>query len=38
MESLATTYATSLSLGNSYAMANGRSSMFGAAVGIRHKF
>jgi predicted porin len=38
MESLATTFATSLSLGNSYALANGQSSMFGAAVGIRHKF
>ena len=38
MESLATTYATSLSLGQSYALANGQSSMFGAAIGIRHKF
>ncbi|KAI3590325.1 Outer membrane porin (plasmid) [Cupriavidus sp. U2] len=38
MESLVTTYATSLSLGNSYALANGQNSIFGAAVGIRHKF
>ncbi|QUN32529.1 porin (plasmid) [Cupriavidus sp. KK10] len=38
MESLATTFASSLSVGNSYALANGQSSMFGAAVGIRHKF
>ncbi|BDB27441.1 porin [Cupriavidus sp. P-10] len=38
MESLATVYANSLSLGNSYALANGQSNMFGAAVGIRHKF
>jgi len=38
MESLATTFANSLSLGNSYTLANGQSNMFGAAVGIRHKF
>ncbi|MGO4304956.1 porin [Cupriavidus sp. RAF12] len=38
MESLATVYANSLSLGNSYALANGQSNMLGAAVGIRHKF
>ncbi|MBP0635572.1 porin [Cupriavidus sp. AcVe19-6a] len=38
MESLATVYANSLSLGNSYVLANGQSNMFGAAVGIRHKF
>ncbi len=38
LESLATVYANSLSLGNSYALANGQSNMFGAAVGIRHKF
>ncbi|MBP0619441.1 porin [Cupriavidus consociatus] len=38
LESLATAYANSLSLGNSYALANGQSNMFGAAVGIRHKF
>ncbi|AEI77185.1 MULTISPECIES: porin [Cupriavidus] len=38
MESLATVYANSLSLGNSYALGNGQSNMFGAAVGIRHKF
>ncbi|RCJ04562.1 porin [Cupriavidus necator] len=38
MESLATIYANSLSLGNSYALGNGQSNMFGAAVGIRHKF
>ncbi|WP_427313286.1 porin [Cupriavidus sp. H39] len=38
MESLATIYANSLSLGNSYALGNGQSNMLGAAVGIRHKF
>ncbi|WP_439685859.1 Membrane protein [Cupriavidus oxalaticus] len=38
LESLATAYANSLSLGNSYVLANGQSNMFGAAVGIRHKF
>lgn len=38
LESLATIYANSLSLGNSYALANGQSNMFGVAVGIRHKF
>ncbi|WP_018315536.1 porin [Cupriavidus sp. UYPR2.512] len=38
MESLATVYANSLSLGNSYALGNGQSNMLGAAVGIRHKF
>ncbi|RDK09098.1 porin [Cupriavidus lacunae] len=38
MDSLATGFATSLSLANSYVLANGQSSMFGAAVGIRHKF
>ncbi|MFJ4294131.1 porin [Cupriavidus sp. NPDC089707] len=38
LESLATVYANSLSLGNSYVLANGQSNMFGAAVGIRHKF
>lgn len=38
MESLATFYANSLSLGNSYALANGQSHMLGATIGIRHKF
>ncbi len=38
MESLATTFANSLALGNSYALANGQNSMFGVAVGLRHKF
>ena len=38
MESAAIFYANSLSLGNSYALANGQSSMFGIAVGLRHKF
>ncbi|WP_454764804.1 porin [Cupriavidus campinensis] len=38
LESLATVYANSLSLGNSYALANGERSMIGAAVGIRHRF
>jgi len=38
MESAATVYANSLSLGNSYALANGQSNMLGVAVGIRHKF
>ncbi len=38
LESLATTYANSLSLGNSYVLANGQSSMLGVALGLRHKF
>ncbi|WP_341249650.1 porin [Cupriavidus pauculus] len=38
MESLATVYANSLSLGNSYALANGQSNMIGVAIGVRHKF
>jgi len=38
LESLATTFANSLSLGNSYALANGQTSMVGVAVGLRHKF
>jgi predicted porin len=38
MDSVANVYATSLSLGNSYALANGQNSMLGVAVGVRHKF
>lgn len=38
LESLATVYANSLSLGNSYALGNNERSMIGAAVGIRHRF
>ena len=38
LESLSTVYANSLSLGNSYALANGQSNMLGVALGIRHKF
>ncbi|SCU75764.1 Outer membrane protein (Porin) [Cupriavidus necator] len=38
LESLATVYANSLSLGNSYAAANGQRSMVGVALGMRHKF
>ncbi|MGY2492883.1 porin [Cupriavidus sp. CP313] len=38
MESLATVFANSLSLGNSYTLANGQSNMLGVALGIRHKF
>ena len=38
METVGTVYANSLSLGNSYALANGESNMFGVAVGVRHKF
>ncbi len=38
LESLATVYASNLSLGNSYALGNGERSMIGAAVGIRHRF
>nr|WP_315597235.1 porin [uncultured Cupriavidus sp.] len=37
-DSVANVYATSLSLGTSYALANGQSSMLGVAVGVRHKF
>ncbi len=38
LESLATFYANSLSLGNSYVLGNGQSNMLGVAVGLRHKF
>lgn len=38
LESLASVYANSLSLGNSYAAANGQRSMVGVALGMRHKF
>lgn len=38
MESVATTFATSLSVGNSYALGNGQTSMVGVALGIRHQF
>jgi len=38
MDGGATVYANSLSLGNNYGLANGQSTMLGAAVGIRHKF
>ena len=38
LDSVATAYATSLSLGNSYALASGQNSMVGVAVGVRHKF
>ncbi|MCY1274750.1 Outer membrane porin protein [compost metagenome] len=38
LDSAANNYATSLALGNSYTLANGQTSMFGAAVGIRHVF
>ncbi|MGO4326955.1 porin [Cupriavidus sp. 2TAF22] len=38
MESLATVYANSLSLGNSYTLGNGQSNMLGVAIGLRHKF
>jgi len=38
LESAAIFYANSLSLGNSYALANGQSSMLGIALGLRHKF
>lgn len=37
MGSLATVYANSLSLGNSYTLGNGQSNMLSAAIGIRHK-
>ncbi|AEI82492.1 hypothetical protein CNE_BB1p10840 (plasmid) [Cupriavidus necator N-1] len=38
LESLATFYANSLSLGNSYVLGNGQSNMFGVALGVRHRF
>jgi len=38
MESLATTFANSLSLGNNYVLANGQNNMIGVALGLRHKF
>lgn len=38
MDSLSTLFANSLSSGTSYALANGKSTMLGVAVGLRHKF
>ncbi|RDK09986.1 porin [Cupriavidus lacunae] len=38
LDSAATGYATSLALGNSYALGAGQSSMLGVALGIRHIF
>ncbi|MGY2492873.1 porin [Cupriavidus sp. CP313] len=38
LDSAVNGYASSLALGNSYALANGQSTMFGAAMGIRHRF
>lgn len=38
MESLATLYANSLALGNSYVLGRGQSTMLGLGVGVRHKF
>ncbi|MGT2455165.1 porin [Cupriavidus basilensis] len=38
MESAANFYANSLSLGNSYVLGTGESSMLAVAVGLRHKF
>jgi len=37
-DSAAIAYANSLALGNSYVLANGKSSMLGVSVGLRHKF
>lgn len=37
-DSVANAYATSLSLGTSYALANGQNSMLGVAMGVRHRF
>ncbi|SOY68850.1 Porin [Cupriavidus taiwanensis] len=38
LDSAASGFPSSLALGNSYALANGQASMFGAALGIRHTF
>jgi len=38
LDSASIGFANSLSLGNSYALANGRNAMLGVALGIRHKF
>ncbi len=38
LDSGATVFANSLSLGNSYALGNGQTNMLGVAVGLRHKF
>jgi len=38
MESLATFYANSLALGNSYALGKGQRTMLGLALGVRHRF
>jgi predicted porin len=38
LDSASNFYATSLATGNSYALPNGKNSMLGAAVGVRHKF
>jgi hypothetical protein len=38
LDSALIAYANSLSLGNSYVLGNGNSSMVGVSVGVRHKF
>lgn len=38
LDSAANGYLSSLALGNPYILSNGQKSMFGAALGIRHKF
>ncbi|ABF10656.1 porin [Cupriavidus metallidurans] len=38
LDSALIAYANSLSLGNSYVLGNGNSSMLGVSVGVRHKF
>ncbi len=38
LDSAANGYASSLALGNSYALGRGESTMLGAAIGVRHKF
>jgi predicted porin len=38
LESAGQFYATSLSLGNTYALGNGQSNILGVALGVRHKF
>ncbi|SPC07658.1 hypothetical protein CO2235_U770100 [Cupriavidus oxalaticus] len=37
-DSAAIAYANSLSLGNSYVLGRGETSMMGVALGVRHKF
>jgi hypothetical protein len=38
LDSAASGFPSSLALGNTYALANGQTSMVGVAIGVRHTF